>query len=176
MEDLLSKYSGSDIVLFIIILAIAIKEGITLIDWIKNRITQVYDRSYHEIEEKEEIKEEIKDLNKFYEEKQVVDEGFAEIKETFKSMQSQISMLIESDKESIKAYITEKHHYFVYEQKWIDDYSLECLEKRFAIYEKEHGNSFVLGLMTEIRELPKVPPQDEKKYAVTAEHIRKANK
>ena len=49
------------------------------------------------------------------------------------------------DKEDIKAFITLQHHKFVYEQEWIDDYSMECLEKRFAIYEREHGNSFVLG-------------------------------
>ena len=66
-------------------------------------------------------------------------------------------MLVESDKESIKAYITERHHFFVQERKWIDYHSMDCLERRFAIYEKEHGNSFVEDLMNDLRQLPKMP-------------------
>jgi hypothetical protein len=38
---------------------------------------------------------------------------------------------MKSDKDSIKAFITKEHHYFCYEKGWIDDYNLDCLEKRF---------------------------------------------
>nr|DAP87437.1 MAG TPA: hypothetical protein [Caudoviricetes sp.] len=86
-----------------------------------------------------------------------------------------IAMLIESDKESIKAYVTERHHFFVYEQGWIDDYSMECLERRFLIYQHEHGNSFVEGLMDEIRALPKQPPEQYKhKFDGTATYVKNA--
>lgn len=86
-------------------------------------------------------------------------------------------MLIESDKEDIKAFITGQHHYFIYGKGWIDDYSMECLEKRFAIYEREHGNSFVEGLMNEIRALPKRPPADvEHMYTCTAKYIKNTNR
>lgn len=84
-------------------------------------------------------------------------------------------MLIESDKESIKAYATERHHFFVYEQGWIDNYSLECLERRFVIYQHENGNSFVEGLMDEIRALPKQPPEQYKhKFDGTATYVKNA--
>jgi len=99
------------------------------------------------------MQEDIEDLNKFYQEKEVVDRGFENINRL-------IAMLIESDREAIKAYITEQHHRFVYEVGWIDDYSLDCLEKRYSIYEREEGNSFVLGLMNELRDLPKIPPNE----------------
>lgn len=86
-----------------------------------------------------------------------------------------IAMLIESDKESIKAYVTERHHFFVYEHGWIDDYSMECLERRFLIYQHEHGNSFVEGLMDEIRALPKQPPEQYKhKFDGTATYVKNA--
>ena len=115
-------------------------------------------------------------MNKFYDEKEVVDDGFAKVDKRFEKIEEFIEMLIESDKEDIKSFITTQHHKFVYEQEWIDPYSMECLEKRFAIYEREHGNSFVLGLMNEIRALPKCPPCDiEHRYIDTAEYIRKAN-
>ena len=84
-------------------------------------------------------------------------------------------MLIESDKEDIKSYVTERHHHFAYEQGWIDDYSLECLERKFVIYRHEHGNSFVEGLMDEIRALPKQPPEQYKhKFDGTATYVRNA--
>lgn len=72
-------------------------------------------------------------------------------------------------------YVTERHHFFVYEQGWIDDYSMECLERRFLIYQHEHGNSFVEGLMDEIRALPKQPPEQYKhKFDGTATYVKNA--
>lgn len=168
MKELLTKYSISDIVMFVVLLVLAIKEFVSIVDWAKERIKKVFDKSYHEKEETEEMKKEIEDLEKFYGERKKVDDTFASIK-------AQISMLIESDKEDIKAYITDRHHFFVYDQGWVDDYSMECIEKRFAIYERENGNSFVRGLMDELRSLPKRPPVDiEHKYVGTAEYVRKS--
>ena len=64
------------------------------------------------------------------------------------------------DKDDIKAWITQQHHYFCYELKCIDDFSLDCIEKRFKHYQDENGNSFVENLMNELRTLPKQPPID----------------
>ena len=63
--------------------------------------------------------------------------------------------MVESDKDDIKAWITEKHHFYCYEKRHIDDYSLDCIEKRYAHYQDEGGNSFVEDLMKDIRKLPK---------------------
>ena len=71
-----------------------------------------------------------------------------------------IETLIESDKDDIKAYITKEHHYFVYQKGWIDDYSLDCIERRYDHYVAEGGNSFIKGLMEEIRNLPKKESND----------------
>ena len=70
-----------------------------------------------------------------------------------------IDILIESDKDDIKAYITKEHHKFCYDKKWIDDFSLDCLERRYKHYEDEGGNSFIGGFMQELRSLPKHPPE-----------------
>lgn len=176
MKDLLANYSLSDIAFFLVFIVIAAKELITLIDWFRDRLKKVYDKDYTAKEEHEKLENEIEDLNKFYDEKQIVDEGFAKFEKALEKVNGQIEMLIESDKEDIKAFITSQHHHFVYEKGWIDDYSMECLEKRFAIYEREHGNSFVEGLMNEIRTLPKRPPVDlEHKYVDTAKYVKQAN-
>lgn len=175
MEELFTNYSMSEIVIFMVVLAFAVKELVTFIDWGRDRLRKVYDKDYKSIEERKKLEEEIDDLNKFYSEKKKVDDTFAKIDRTFEKINERIDMLIESDKEDIKSYITEKHHFFVYGQGWVDDYSLECLERRFAVYQQEHGNSFVEGLMNEIRALPKQPPEaDKQKYIGTAEYVRNA--
>ena len=174
--DFLSEYSFAEFLVFALIFILAIKEGFNFFDWVKARFRKATNKALEEKEEHDKIEEEIEDLNKFYEEKAVVDRGFADADKRFKKIEESIEMLIESDKEDIKSFITLQHHKFVYEQEWIDDYSMECLEKRFAIYEREHGNSFVLGLMNELRALPKRPPREvENRYIGTAEYIKKAN-
>ena len=171
--EYLSDYTFAEILIFIIIFILAIKEGISLFDWTKARFRKASKKAYEEKREHDKIKEEIEDLNN---EKKVFDKEFQDADTRFKKIESSIEMLIESDKEDIKSFITLQHHKFVYEQEWIDDYSMECLEKRYAIYEREHGNSFVLGLMNELRALPKCPPREvEHRYVGTAEYIKKAN-
>lgn len=172
MKELLNNYTLSEIVIFVIFLIFAIKEFISIFDWFRERLTKIYDKRYHAKEEHEKLENEIEDLNKLHDEKKDIDKTFTKVEQAFERVNQQIEMLIESDKEDIKSFITSQHHHFVYDKGWIDDYSLECLEKRFAIYEREHGNSFVGGLMKEIRELPKHPPFDlEQKYIGTAKYI-----
>ena len=66
-------------------------------------------------------------------------------------------MLIDSDKDAIKAFITQRHHHYVYEKGWIDDYSLDCIERRYVHYNDQGGNSFIGNLMSELREIPRRP-------------------
>lgn len=175
MEYLFVNYDISEIVILIVILAFAVKELVTFVDWGRDRLRKMYDKDYKSLEEKRKIKDELKDLNKIFDEQKVMSETFAKIDRTFDGINKRIDMLIESDKEDIKAYITEKHHFFVYVQGWIDDYSLECLERRFSVYKQEHGNSFVKGLMDEIRALKKQPPEaDKNKYIGTAAYVQSA--
>lgn len=164
--DFLTKYSFAEILVFAIIFILAIKEGISLFDWCKARFKRISKKTYEEKRGKEKLEEEIK----------TVDEEYSSIYERLEKLEELVVMLTESDKEDIKSFITIQHHKFVYDQEWIDDYSMDCLEKRFSVYEREHGNTFVLGLMNEIRALPRHPPEDVvHNYAKTAEYVRKSN-
>lgn len=75
--------------------------------------------------------------------------------EILQTLSHKIGMLIDSDRDDIKAFITEKHHFYCYQQGWIDDFNMECLEKRYEHYADEGGNSFIGGFMKELRKLPK---------------------
>lgn len=74
--------------------------------------------------------------------------------EQINKMTKLINILIKSDKDDIKAWITEKHHYFCYDLGYIDDYNLQCVEARYKHYKEEDGNTFIDELMKDIRALP----------------------
>lgn len=144
MGQLLASYSIHEILVFIIIFALGIKGFITFWDWGVERLRKIFHKENQQDLDREKIHE--------------LSEKQEKIIQTINDLSGKIDMLIESDKANIKSYITEKHHFFVYEKKWIDDHSLESLEKRFDHYKQEGGNSFVSGLMSEIRALPKKAP------------------
>lgn len=149
--DLLSKYSISEILIFIVMLVIATKQAIEFIDWAKGKITKRDAKHINQYEEEKDLLTEIQYFKK----------EIKNTQDTLNKMQEQIDLLINSDKDAIKAYITKEHHYFCYEKEWIDDYSLDCLEKRFSHYVEEKGNSFIESLMNELRKLPRQEPNNE---------------
>lgn len=152
MLDLLETFTPVQIFTFIILFAIAFKQTVDFIDWLKKKV-QDRDKSVKtEQDEKETLEERIEALEK----------SQKEISETLKTLKENIDMLIQSDKDAIKAYITQEHHYYCYKIGWIDDYTLDCMERRFDHYVEEKGNSFIESLMDEVRALPKKPMQENK--------------
>jgi esterase/lipase len=159
--ELLQSYSLSEIIIFFIIFCLAIKEAISFYDWGKARLQQGYNKDLKAKEDKSNIQNEISVLKDEYHKKsQEFDESFDNLNKRIDDISSTMKILVKSDKDDIKAYITEKHHLFCYEKKWIDDYSLDCIERRYSHYVEENGNSFVEDLMKELRALPKQPPQE----------------
>ena len=157
MEKLFSNYSVSEVIMFIIVLALAIKGLVTFIDWGYDRLKKHFKSEQKEEQEKDKINDNIlqqeKSINHLIENQQ-------QLQKEFSLLNKKVDMLIQSDMDSIKSYLTEKHHFFCLQQKWIDDYNLECCEKRYSHYKEEGGNSFITGFMTELRELPKQPPKN----------------
>lgn len=149
--DLISQYSIGEIIVFLVMLFLSFKQIVEFIDWIKGKIEKRDKKQLNQYQEEKDLYKEIEYFKEYVQQSQ----------KYLSKMQEQIDLLIESDKDAIKAYITKEHHHFCYEQKWIDDYSLDCLEKRFGHYVEEHGNSFIESLMTELRNLPRREPDDE---------------
>ena len=154
MLDLLNKYTVDEILMFLIILALALKGTISFFDWAKDRLDKVYKKRYN-------IKEAREDVEKELEEQECQIQQLVniqtQIQQQILELHKRIDMLIESDKDDIKAWLTQQHHYFCFQKGYIDDYSLDCMEKRYKHYVDEGGNSFVATLMSEVRALPKMP-------------------
>lgn len=145
MIELLNNYSLTEILMFIIMLAFAIKGVIDFYDWAKKRIKEPVDKTYTEKEMKQKVLGTLESHN-----------------EQIDKISKAIDILIASDKDDIKAWITEKHHYFCYELKYIDDYNLQCIEARYKHYKEENGNTFIDGFMADIRMLPMISVTNRK--------------
>lgn len=153
--ELIETFSIKEILLFIIAFALAVKGFVSFYDWGNERLKKHFKREQKEEDKMDSIQDQIDDHKEEY---VVLKRNQDNFKENLKDIIKKVNLLIDSDKDDIKSYITEKHHYFCYEKEWIDDYSLDCIEKRFKHYEEEGGNSFIRELMEELRELPKQPP------------------
>ena len=153
MKDLLTSYSIEELIIVFFMAAVALKEAIELFRYFYNLIAK---RSKKQLTERSEIDRVMEKLAEF--EQVVVDFRIRQ-----QEYLEKINVLIGSDREDIKSFIVSEHHYYVHNQKWIDDYSMDVLEKRFSYYQQEGGNSYAEKLMNEIRALPNIPPVNEQK-------------
>lgn len=92
--------------------------------------------------EKESLEKRIKELENHY----------SEMEKIFQKQQETLDLLKESDELNIKAWIKAQH------DRWmpsgcIDSQSLELICQRFAIYQKEGGNSWAERMVEDIEQL-----------------------
>ena len=157
MEELFTKYSLTEIILFIFVFATSLKGFFTLSDYFYDKIKRHFKEETEEEQDKIDITKQLADISAQIENinaQHTLDKQ--ELIKKIDETNATISVLLASDKDDIKSWITEKHHYFCYESKCIDYQSLDCMEKRYRHYVDEGGNSFVADLMKEVRALPKV--------------------
>lgn len=153
MIELFKTFAPAQIITFIILFAVAFKQVVDFIDWAKKKVKDRDNKVQDVQEEKDDTEQRLKDLESSYE----------EISTILNSLNENVDLLIQSDKDAIKAFITKEHHYYCYQVGWIDDYNLDCLERRYDHYVEEQGNSFIEQLMEELRALPKKPAQEQGK-------------
>ena len=147
MLELFNQFTLQQIIVFIILLALTIKGCVSFFDWMTGKNKDIAKKMNKSIEIQTNIEKHTYQIQN--------------IKDSISSLASKIDLLVMSDRDAIKAFITRQHHYFCYQKKWIDDYSLDCIERRYVHYKEEQGNSFIDGLMEELRNLPKKPMGSE---------------
>lgn len=164
MTDLFLEYSIPQLIIFTIGVIIFIKGGWDIIDFFREKYKKKFNKDYDKKRQEEILKEHYTDCQRQYEETMGAYESLSEkmdgVIESVTNISNRVDELIESDKHDIKQDIVKQYHYFVDKVGWIDDFSLDTLELRFDDYKSEGGNSYIAGLMSEIRQLPKHPPMD----------------
>ena len=161
MKDLLSSLSVTQIILIIFMIAVATKEVINLIDFFRNKIKSSSNKEQQEKDEKKDILEQIEKIHssviKNEEECKKIASQLVEFKietmDMFNHQQQTLNSLVQSDIDDIKSYIVKQYHFFM-AQGWIDDFSMDTIEKRYSHYEREGGNSYVKSLVEKLRQLP----------------------
>ena len=146
MKDLLTNYSVDEILIFVVFLALAFKAVVSFWDWGIARLKKIFGKESEEERRKMDIDNKI---NEIYNMQKAQSQDIEQMKST-------IDLLTDSDRDNIKAWITERHHYFCYEIKAIDYFSLDTIKRRYKHYKLENGNSFIDTLMRELEALPKI--------------------
>lgn len=167
MLELFSTLTLTQIITYSFLILLSIKEILTLRDFFKNRIDKKYDNENSNKKQTEEIFEEIKTLKEEIQNQKkdyvLLTSNLEDFKSYWKNkdeeQQKILKLLVESDREAIRSDIVKEYHYFI-KRGWIDDFSLDTLEKRFVFYQEEGGNSYIYNLMEDLRDLPNVPPRD----------------
>lgn len=151
MIELLTNYSLGQIFVFIVIAAIALKEVATFLDWLNDKARKKVAKE----QQPETISQKLnKAIQQQDEEIVSLKEDIQDIQESIQILNKKIEMLISSDRDSIKAWLTAQHHYFM-EKGTIDYYSFDCISRRYAHYKEEGGNTFIDDIMEDINNLPK---------------------
>ena len=161
MIELLSTLTLTQVFIYGFMILFAAKELLTIKDYFKNKIDKKYDEENNDKKQIEEILEELKGLKKEIqiqkEEYEILKSDIYDFKEHYKNkegeQQETLKLLVESDRDAIKSFIVKEYHHFI-EQQWIDDFSLDTIEKRYTHYKEEGGNSYICNLMKDLRELP----------------------
>lgn len=84
------------------------------------------------------------------------EEQFCSLHEKQDIISGNVQLLIESDKESNRSFIT-LEYYKAIEKGYIEVYTMQAIEYRYEKYLQEHGDSFINGLIKELRELKHEP-------------------
>lgn len=158
IEQLLSQYSIETLVILVALLGFSIKAMSELWEWFYNKFKEHFSFRTQRDQDHQQLIEQIKELSNGI---KATQEEIQILKNNMVQFSDQMKITTERLQESTRNYIIDKHHYFCYQIKVIDDLSLQSLERRFLYYKAAGGNSFIDGLMEEIRELPRLNFQNE---------------
>ena len=106
----------------------------------------------------EETKQKDRDQDSMLETKMTeLNTTMSDFRKDINANKDQLDVLIASDKESIKSFIV-SCYYQAKSDGYVNSHLMQIIEERYATYKKENGNSYVGGLMNELRAFPHTAP------------------
>jgi hypothetical protein len=153
INQLFSQYSIETLIVLVIFLAFSFKFVNELYEYFYNKIKTYFN---HQSQKDIKYNEIIDSLNHLKSMIITLQDKIENQSKEIKQLQDHEKLTVERLQENSRSFIIDKHHYFCYEIKAIDDLNLQSMERRYLYYKAAGGNSFIDGLMEEIRELPRV--------------------
>lgn len=106
----------------------------------------------------EETKQKDKDQDSMIETKMnELNTTMSDFRKDINANKDQLDVLISSDKESIKSFIV-SCYYQAKSDGYVNSHLMQIIEERYETYKRENGNSYVSGLMNELRAFPHTTP------------------
>lgn len=106
----------------------------------------------------EETKQKDRDQDSMLETKMTeLNTTMSDFRKDINTNKDQLDVLIASDKESIKSFIV-SCYYQAKSDGYVNSHLMQIIEERYETYKKENGNSYVGGLMNELRAFPHTAP------------------
>ena len=130
--QLLTHYSLQFIIIFVFMLAIALKEGMELWKFFNDR-----GRRY--------IEDESSTLQ--YQKKVI------QMENNLKKITENIDTLLGSDRDAIKSWIVMVYRNVKKNPQQLNDIEMDLLQRRYSHYQEEGGNSYADNLMDELRQM-----------------------
>ncbi len=143
-QTLLEQFDIKTIFIILLLAFFAIIEIMRGVDYLRNKGKN----KIKQLQDKEQRISTLEDLE------QNNEDSIQQVKTDVEEIKQNVGLLIDSDKDDIRAWITDKYHYFM-KLGHIDDFTLDCLERRFKSYKQEGGNTYVDSMMEELRRLPR---------------------
>ena len=144
--------SPTTLFIVLVLTAVAFKFLSELISWFYTKLkTYFYGQS--EDAKKEDEQKEL--LTNILEQITQIQENISSTTTRIIELSNKLEIIEERLQDETRAYIIEKHHYYVYVMRSIDDMGLQDLERRYMYYKAGNGNTFIDNLMAEIRQLPR---------------------
>lgn len=168
MIDLLKTLSIEQILFYLIMFVLAAKEIVTLVSWFKEKYNEKFKKDYSKKAEKESFEKLFKELQeqqtqtqKMCKDLEAKLDGIAEnFSVRMGVVEDKINKITTSNMHDIKSWIVDKHHALI-KQSHIDDFTMDTLEKRYSDYVALGGNSYIGGLMKELRKKAHCPMEEE---------------
>lgn len=175
LTTLFSQYSTESIILFIMAIAIAIKAVSELWEYFYNKLRKYFNYQTKKEQTYSDLMESISNLEtslSTLRQKEIVsiyEKVDLSVKRN-EEVKAQVSLITERLQETTRGHIIDKHHYFCYELRYIDDLSLQSLEREYLYYKASGGDTYVDGLMEDMRELPRLTSYGIKKLGKEEAH------
>ena len=150
---LFTHLSTEEIIVLVIVMVLVVKTVWSAVEWIWNKIKEKLDITTKQEEWKNDVIENLQNLNKKIDKLEIQNKKTHDEQE---KLNSSLALVQERLQENTRSYLIDSHHKFCYQIKSIDDLNLQSLERRYLYYKTAGGNSFIDGLMEEIRALPRI--------------------
>lgn len=156
MNDLtyfFTNWSIEESIVYIVALILAIKVVWSSIEWVWDKIKIRLAITNKKEKWENNISKQLTELHKAISNLEQQNQAIQKEEE---KVNANLNVVQERLQEDTRSFLIDAHHKFCYQIKSIDDINMQSLERKYLYYKTAGGNSFIDGLMEEIRELPRI--------------------